>query len=181
MSINPGAAIPFGSKNLGDLSKNTPAVNQLLTAILKAFETVGAHKFMGRKQGVSCCFIFPPFYSLSIFNFISFFLSSLHGLRWQICYLDQGQHVSCIRGQGTLMISRTRCCRQSKQGTHSSSNNPNDHEDLLEVDKLSVCLYVEYQEVVDIQEATRQFTGEGEHPKCLQFFSTKSSTPSSLQ
>jgi hypothetical protein len=34
-----------------------------------------------------------------------------------------------------------------------SSNNPNDHEDLLEVDKLSVCLYVEYQEAVDIQEA----------------------------
>jgi hypothetical protein len=73
MSINPGAAIPFGSKKLGDLSKNTPAVNQLLTAILKAVETVGAHKFTGRKQGVSCCLFFPPFYSLSISNFISFF------------------------------------------------------------------------------------------------------------
>ena len=63
--------------------------------------------------------------------------------------------MSCIRGQGTPMISRTRCCRQSKQGTHSSSNNPNDHEDLLEVDKLSVRLYVEYQEAVDVQEALR--------------------------
>jgi hypothetical protein len=67
MSIDPGAAIPFGSKNLGDLSKNTPAVNQLLTAILKAVETVGAYKFTGRKQGVSCYLFFPPFYSS--FNF----------------------------------------------------------------------------------------------------------------
>jgi hypothetical protein len=41
-------------------------------------------------------------------------------------------------------------------GTHSSSNNPNDHEDLLEVDKLSVHLYVEYQEAVDNQEALRR-------------------------
>jgi hypothetical protein len=72
MSINPGVAIPFGSKNLGDLSKNTPAVNQLLTAILKAVETVGAHKFMGRKQGVSWCLIFPPFYSL--YQFLTLYL-----------------------------------------------------------------------------------------------------------
>jgi len=63
MSINPGAAVPFCSKNLGDLSKNTPTINQLLTAILKAVETVGAHKFTGRKQGVSCCLFFPPLYS----------------------------------------------------------------------------------------------------------------------
>jgi len=47
MSINPGMAMPFGSKNLGDFFKNTPAVNKLLTAILKAVETVGAHKLWG--------------------------------------------------------------------------------------------------------------------------------------
>jgi hypothetical protein len=62
MSINPGMAGSFGSKNLGNLSKNTPAVNQNLLAILKAVETVGAHKFMGRKQGISCCLFFLLFY-----------------------------------------------------------------------------------------------------------------------
>jgi hypothetical protein len=39
--------------------------------------------------------------------------------------------------------------------SHSSTNNPGDCEDLSEVDELSVCLYVEYQEVVDIQEALK--------------------------
>jgi len=73
MSINLGVAIPFGSKNLGDLSKNTPAVNQLLTAILKAVETVGAHKFMGRKQGVSFVYFSRLCIHRSISNFISFF------------------------------------------------------------------------------------------------------------
>ena len=53
MNINPGMAAPLGSKNLGDLSKNNPAVKELLTAILKAVEHVGAHKVTGRKQGVS--------------------------------------------------------------------------------------------------------------------------------
>jgi hypothetical protein len=55
MSINTGLAASFGSKNLGDLSKNTPVVNQLLLAIPTAVETVGAHQFTGRKQGVSYC------------------------------------------------------------------------------------------------------------------------------
>jgi hypothetical protein len=53
MNINPGMAAPLASKNLGDLSKNHPAVKELLTAILKAVEHVGAHKVTGRKQGVS--------------------------------------------------------------------------------------------------------------------------------
>jgi len=53
MNINPGMAAPLASKNLGDLSKNNPAVKELLTAILKAVEHVGAHKVTGRKQGVS--------------------------------------------------------------------------------------------------------------------------------
>jgi hypothetical protein len=55
------------------------------------------------------------------------------------------------------MISKTMCCQRYERVTgpcsHSSSNNPGDHEDLLEVDELSVCLYVKYQEVVDIHEA----------------------------
>jgi len=53
MNINPGMAASLASKNLGDLSKNNPAVKELLTAILKAMEHVGAHKVTGRKQGVS--------------------------------------------------------------------------------------------------------------------------------
>jgi preprotein translocase subunit SecD len=52
-----------------------------------------------------------------------------------------------------LSAIKARYDRVNGPGTHSSSNNPNDHEDLLEVDKLSVHLYVEYQEAVDIQEA----------------------------
>jgi hypothetical protein len=44
---------PFCSKNLGDLSKDNPSVNELLSAILKAVETTGIHKITGRKQGVS--------------------------------------------------------------------------------------------------------------------------------
>ncbi len=37
--------------------------------------------------------------------------------------------------------------------SHSNSRNPSDHEDLSEVDELSVCLFMEFQESVDIQEA----------------------------
>jgi hypothetical protein len=53
-----------------------------------------------------------------------------------------------------LSAIKARYERVNGPGTHSS-NNPNNHEDLSEVDKLSVCLYVEYQEAVDIQEALR--------------------------
>jgi hypothetical protein len=44
------------------LSKNTPGVKELLTAILKAIENVGAHKVTRRKQGVSfsCCPFINP-------------------------------------------------------------------------------------------------------------------------
>jgi hypothetical protein len=45
MNINPGVSVPLVSKNLGDLSKNTPVVKELLMAILQAMENVGAHKF----------------------------------------------------------------------------------------------------------------------------------------
>jgi hypothetical protein len=53
MNVDPSMAAPLASKNLGDLSKNNPAVRELFTAILKAVEHVGAHKVTGRKQGVS--------------------------------------------------------------------------------------------------------------------------------
>ena len=45
--------------------------------------------------------------------------------------------------------------RVNAPGSHSSSNNPGDHEDLLELDQLCIQLYVEYQEALDIQEAIR--------------------------
>jgi hypothetical protein len=45
MNINPGMAAPFVSKNLGNLSN--PAVKELLMAVLKAVENVGAHKATG--------------------------------------------------------------------------------------------------------------------------------------
>ena len=45
--------------------------------------------------------------------------------------------------------------RVNAPGSHSSSNNPGDHEDLLELDQLCIQLYVEYQEALEIQEAIR--------------------------
>jgi hypothetical protein len=45
--------------------------------------------------------------------------------------------------------------RVSGPCSHSTSGNPSDHEDLSAVDELSVHLYVEFQEAVDIQEALR--------------------------
>ena len=67
-------AAPLASKNLGDLSKNNPVVKELLTAILKAVEHVGAHKVTGRRQGVSLLSLFM--YRLvycRLFFFFSFF------------------------------------------------------------------------------------------------------------
>ncbi len=52
-----------------------------------------------------------------------------------------------------LMLIKARYKRVNGPVTHSSSNNPKDHEELLEVGQLSIRLYVEYQEAVDIQEA----------------------------
>jgi hypothetical protein len=40
-------------------------------------------------------------------------------------------------------------------GTHSCSDNPGDHEDVLVVDELAVRLYIKYQEAIDIQEALK--------------------------
>jgi len=54
-----------------------------------------------------------------------------------------------------LLAIKARYERVNSPGTLSSSNIPNNHEGFLEVDKLSVHLYVEYQEAVDIQEAFR--------------------------
>jgi hypothetical protein len=57
MSLNPGMVVPFGSKNLGQFVQEYSHGKWDLTAILKAVETVGAPKFTGRKQGISCCHI----------------------------------------------------------------------------------------------------------------------------
>ena len=46
--------------------------------------------------------------------------------------------------------------RVSAPGSHSSSNDPGDHEDLSELDQLCVRLYLEYQEALDIQEAIKR-------------------------
>ncbi len=45
--------------------------------------------------------------------------------------------------------------RVTGPGTHSCSDNPGDHEDILLADELAVGLYIEYQEAVDAQEALR--------------------------
>jgi len=54
--MNVNAAIAASWKNLGDLSKNTPEVNYLMLAILRAVERVVSHKATGRKQSVSLCY-----------------------------------------------------------------------------------------------------------------------------
>jgi hypothetical protein len=77
MNVNPSMAAPLASKNLGDLSKNSPAVKELLLAVLKAVEHVGAHKVTGRKQGVSLLSLFM--YRLvycRLFFFFFFFCSA---------------------------------------------------------------------------------------------------------
>ncbi len=56
MNINPGMVVPLGSKKLSDLSRDTPEINELFTAILNAVQVVGAHKVTGRKKGVSFAF-----------------------------------------------------------------------------------------------------------------------------
>ena len=63
MSTDANAAVPFASKNLGDLSKNNTEVNELLFAILRAVEVAEAHKATGRKQSVSLLIFFPCIYS----------------------------------------------------------------------------------------------------------------------
>jgi hypothetical protein len=81
MNINPGMVAPLASKNIVHLSKNTPVVKELLSAILKAMEHVGAHKIFSQK----CTFLFlsisPPVYYRSFFFLYIFYLFSHHGLR----------------------------------------------------------------------------------------------------
>jgi hypothetical protein len=52
-----------------------------------------------------------------------------------------------------LSVMKVRYDRITGPGTHSSSDNPGDHEDVLPVNEVAVRLYIEYQEAVDIQEA----------------------------
>jgi hypothetical protein len=127
--------------------------------ILKAVEHAGAHKVTGWKQGVShlLLFIFSLFI-VANFSSFPFFMFSRHGLRLPICLLSEGQHVSNTSGPRRYMISRTRLYhyeRVSAPGSHSTSNDPGDHEDLSELDQLCLRLYVEYQEALDIQEAIK--------------------------
>ena len=58
MSTDANAAVPFDSKNLGDLSKNNAEINELFFAILRVVENVEAHKSTGTKQGVSIHLIY---------------------------------------------------------------------------------------------------------------------------
>jgi hypothetical protein len=53
MNMNLGMVVPLGCKKLGNLSRNTPEINELFLAILNAVQVVGAHKVTRRKQGVS--------------------------------------------------------------------------------------------------------------------------------
>jgi hypothetical protein len=65
MSANAYITVPFGSKNLGDLSKSNHEINELFFTILRAVKNVGAHKSTGRKQGVSI----PSIYCHVLFFF----------------------------------------------------------------------------------------------------------------
>jgi hypothetical protein len=50
------AIIGVPAKNVGDLSKNTVELDDLMFAILRAVDHVGIHKATSRKQGVSFLF-----------------------------------------------------------------------------------------------------------------------------
>jgi hypothetical protein len=77
MSADNNVVVPFGLKNLGDLSKNNCEINELLFAILRAVENVGAQKCTGRKQGISHCLIHYLFYSFNVSNQLYFIISLL--------------------------------------------------------------------------------------------------------
>jgi hypothetical protein len=55
-----------------------------------------------------------------------------------------------------LVVMKARYTRVTGPGAHSSSQIPEDHEDVLPFDELDVRLYVEYQEAVNVQEALRR-------------------------
>jgi hypothetical protein len=46
--------------------------------------------------------------------------------------------------------------RASAPGSHSTSNDPGDHEDLSELDQLCLRLFAEFQEALEIQEAIKR-------------------------
>ena len=94
MSADANITVPFGSKNLGDLSKSSFEVNELFFAILRAVENVGAHKSTGRKQGVSIHFVYcVALFFFNVSNQLFFlFLASLDAGNG---FVIQGQ--SCLR------------------------------------------------------------------------------------
>jgi hypothetical protein len=55
-----------------------------------------------------------------------------------------------------LSAMKVRYEKVSGPCSHSTSGSPSDHEDLSTVDELSVRLYMEFQEAVDVQEALRR-------------------------
>jgi hypothetical protein len=63
-----------------------------------------------------------------------------------------------------LVAMKVQYERVTGPGSHSSSQNPGDHEDVVVVDKLAVSLYIEIQEGIDTQEALRcnNFRRQGE-------------------
>lgn len=83
MSVDANVAMPFGSKNLVELSKNNTEVNKLLFTILRAIENLGAYKSIGRELGISHCMIYCHELVLFDVSSITFYhlLFSLHGLR----------------------------------------------------------------------------------------------------
>jgi hypothetical protein len=145
MNINPGMVIPLGSKKLGDLSRDTPEINELFTAILHAVQVVGAHKL------IAVFLLIMLFYSDSMVS----------GGRYAVrpgaaCELYKRLQKVYDFKTKVLTAMKPRHERVSGPGSHSNSHNPTDHEDLSVVDELSVCLFVEFQESVDIQEALRR-------------------------
>jgi len=58
--------------------------------------------------------------------------------------------LNCINDLRNKMVSvmKSHYERVSAPGSHSSSNDPGDHEDILEFDQLCVQLYVEHQEAI---------------------------------
>jgi hypothetical protein len=101
----------------------------------------------GSKGKVIYCCSFSPCLLLLIFLLFLF-----------LCSAAMDSDVSNTSGPRRYMISRTRLYhyeRVSAPGSHSTSNDPGDHEDLSELDQLCLRLYVEYQEALDIQEAIK--------------------------
>jgi hypothetical protein len=164
MNINPGMAATFASKNLGDLSKNIPAVKELLLAILKAVESVGGHKVTGRKQGVSCLllFIYHLVFSLIFLLFFTFVQLPWTQVadklfKWGTAW-EQYKWPQKIYDFKNKVVSAMKAHyeRASAPGSHSTSNDPGDHEDLSELDQLCLRLFAEFQEALEIQEAIKR-------------------------